>query len=365
MDSVPIGGMAPFIAIVTLSNMQTQTVTNTATWTSSDPAIAGVTTTGMTRGTATGLALGMVTITASYNNGGVTVTGTATLTVTGMPTGVAIAPGNASILVGQTQNYTTAVLFSDNSSQAIPANNTQMVCTSSDTTIATLQVMGNTRQGACIAAGTVTLTCTYTPVSGTPVTGTTPLECIDKIPTSIDVVPTTSTVPLGKDVPYLATALFADGTTLTITTSAEATWTSSNAAIATVNNSGAQKGQAATLSQGTVTISVTFRGVTGTATLTVGPVAPIDMVITPTGGTYTVGGMGQYDAVLQMSDKTSQVVTNMANWTASAPTMDGGMPVATVTNATTRGLVTAVSAGMSTITATYQTFTATVRITVQ
>jgi Big-like domain-containing protein len=337
-----------------MSDGQTQTVTATATWTTSDAAIAGITTTGMARGVATGLSLGMVTVTATYNAGGVTVTGTATLTVTGMPTGVTISPGNASILVGQTQNYTTSVLFSDGTSQTIAANNTQMVCTSSDTSIATLQVMGNTRQGACVTQGTVTLTCTYTPVSGSPVMGTTPLECIERIPTSIEVVPTTSTVALGQTVTYLATARFADGSTQTITTSAEATWTSSNNAIATVNNSGAMKGQAVTVGQGTVTITVTFRGVSGTAMLTVGPVAPIGLVISPTGGTYSVGDTGQYQATLQMSDQTSTVVTNTVNWTASPPTMDGGMPVATVTSTgNMRGLVTAVSPGMSRITANY------------
>lgn len=353
--SVPIGGTVQFVATVTLSNMQTQTVTNAVTWTSSDQAIAGITTLGnMGRGVATGLALGMVTITATYNNGGVTVTGTATLTVTGMPTGVTISPGNVSILVGQTQAYTTSVLFSDGSSQAIAANNTQMVCVSSDTAIATLQVMGNNRTGACMAQGTVTLTCTYTPVSGAPVVGTTPLECIEKIPTGIQVVPTTSTVALGQTVPYLATATFADGSTLNITTSAEATWSSSNMAVASVNNSGNMKGQAVTVGQGTVTITVTFRTISGTAMLTVGPVAPIGLSISPTGGTYSVGDTGQYEALLQMSDQTSTVVTNTVAWTASAPAADGGMPVATVTNTgAMRGLVTAVSAGSSRITATY------------
>ncbi|HMI83235.1 MAG TPA: Ig-like domain-containing protein [Polyangiaceae bacterium] len=372
--AVTVGGMVQFTATVTNDNGTTANVTNTSTWTvlSDAGTVAGVSTTGNARGLATGLAAGTATIQASYAAMGVTVVGTSTLTVEGMPTGVTISPGNASILVSQMQAYTTSVLFSDGSSRTVAANSTEMLCTSSDTTVATIGAMGNNRQGQCLAPGTVTLTCTFTPTgSTTGVNGTTSLECLDRIPTGLEVVPTTSTVPQGQTVTYLATARFSDGSTLNITTSAEATWLSSNVGIANVNNSGMMKGQATTTGQGTVTITVTFRGVTGTAMLTVGPVAPIGLTISPTGGTYNVGATGQYQAILQMSDQTSMTVTAMCNWTASPPAADGGMPVATVSNAgATKGLVTAVSMGSSTITATYtgtagSVSPATVRITVE
>jgi hypothetical protein len=291
------------------------------------------------------------------------------LTVTGTPTGVTISPGNASILVGQTQAYTTAVTYSDGSSLAIAANNTQMVCTSSDTTIGTLQVMGNARTGACLAEGTTTLTCTYTPVSGAAVMGTTPLVCISAVPTRIDIAPSTTTVAQGTVVTYTATATFPDGTMQNITTNANASWTSSNMAVATVNDSGAMKGQANTVGQGTVTISVTFRGVSGTAMLTVGPVAPISMSITPAGGTLPVGSTTQYSAILLWSDNTTTDVTQTVNWTSSGAGGDGGTTIATVSNTGTRGVVNAVAAGRATITANYTgtggPFTATVNVTVQ
>jgi hypothetical protein len=331
----------------------------------------------MARGVVTGIKPGMVTITASYVEGGITVTGTVMVTVTGTPTGVTISPGNATLSIGGTQNYTTTLLYSDGSSRTIPVSSTEMICVSSDTNIATIQPSGNNRQGRCLAAGTVTLTCTYTPAgTTTSVSGTTPLNCQDRVPTTVVVTPTTQTVPLGSTVPYTCTANFADGSAEIVTTSAETTWTTSDGAIATVNSTGMTKGQAATVGQGTVTVTCTFRGVAGNAMLTVGPVAPTGLTVSPPSTTLTsIGGTAQLEAFLQMSNNTSSTVTNTVNWTTTGGAVDGGTPLLTVTNAgTMRGLVTVTSLPTTntivTITATYTgtggtMFTAQSRITVQ
>jgi hypothetical protein len=357
-NSCTVGGTAPaFVATVTLSNGTTQTVTNTATWTTADATIAGISTTGMTRGVATCLKTGMTVVTATYNNSGVTVTATATLNVEGMPTGVVISAAASSLLVGQSQAYTTSVLFSNNTSRVIPPNSTEMICSSSATGIATLEVMGNNRTGTCRGdLGTATFTCTYTPTgSTTSVMGTATLECQDQMPTQINIAPTSSTVAQGTVFTLTATATFADGSMMNITANAGATLTdSSNGTIVLVNNSGATKGQVEARSQGTATVKVTFRGIdSAPATITVGPVAPASLSITPTGGTLPVGSTSNFSAILLMSDKTTQDVTQTATWTSNATGMDGGTAIATVSNTGTRGVVTAVSAGTARITATY------------
>jgi len=372
--TVTTGGTVQFTATVTYDNGMTANVTNTATWTVAvdAAAVAAVSTTGQTRGVATGLAPGVAMIQVSFVASGITVYGTATLTVEGTPTGLTLSPGTANPMLGQTQNYTVTVLYSDGNSRPIPGNNTQTVCSSSDTGIATFQVMGMNRTATCLTEGMVTLSCTYTPGAPPGVTGTAQLDCQSPVPIRIDIQPGNSTVALGTVVAYTATATYADGTMANVTGNALTTWTTSNTAIASINNSGAQKGEASTLSQGMVTITVNFRGVTGTATLNVGPVAPTGLSITPTGGTLPVGSTTNYTALLLMSDGTTQTVTQTATWTSSAPGGDAGPAVATVSNTGTRGVVTAVSSGNATIRASYTypmgtmpTFSDSVNVTVQ
>jgi uncharacterized protein YjdB len=360
-QSCTVGGTGAFVATAVWSDGTSTTVTNTATWTTADATIAGISTTGATRGVATCIKTGTTTVTVTFNNGGVTVTGTATLNVTGTPTGVTVSANALSLVVGQNQAYTTAVLFSDGTSRQIAANSTEMVCLSSDPTIATIQVAGNARTGACLAVGMVTYTCTYTPTgSTTSVNGTTTLDCQDQIPTSISIAPTTATLSLGAGINFTATAIF-PGTTnpQDITQNATTTWSSSNAAIVTITTTGT-KGRATSVAEGTAVITVDFRGVTATATVTVGPLAPVNLTITPntTSLSSSTSATYQYYALLNMSDGTSPDVTANCNWTLTS-TADGGAPGITISNTgATKGLVTVVANGTPvgtrlTLTATY------------
>ena len=69
------------------------------------------------------------------------------------------------------------------------------------------------------------------------------------------------------------------------------------------------------------------------------------MSIAVSGPTLSAGATGQFKATATMSDGTTQDVTSAASWTSS------NTAVATITEA---GLVTAISDGSTTITATYQ-----------
>jgi uncharacterized protein YjdB len=69
------------------------------------------------------------------------------------------------------------------------------------------------------------------------------------------------------------------------------------------------------------------------------------MSVAVTGPTLEVGATGQFRATATLSDGTKQDVTAGSTWTSSATA------IATVTSA---GIVTALSPGLTTITATYQ-----------
>jgi hypothetical protein len=87
------------------------------------------------------------------------------------------------------------------------------------------------------------------------------------------------------------------------------------------------------------------------------PTAPsfTTVTITGTGSLTTAGQTSQLNATAMLTDGTTRNVTTTATWQSSSPA------VATVSNA---GLVTAVAAGTTTITATYQAKSGTFNITV-
>ena len=81
--------------------------------------------------------------------------------------------------------------------------------------------------------------------------------------TSIMLAPANSNIAIGASQQFVATGTYSDSSTQNITS--QATWTSSNTTVATINSSGL----ATTLSVGTTTISATLTGVTGSTVLTV------------------------------------------------------------------------------------------------
>src|SRR5205823_5047917 len=103
----------------------------------------------------------------------------------------------------------------------------------------------------------------------------------------------------------------------------------SNTALATVTS-----GVATSKAQGAPTITSTFHGVNGTATLTV--TAPVlrGLSVTPTTVNVAKGATAKLTATGTYSDGSTQDVSNSANWLSDTPS------VATVD---THGLVTAVA----------------------
>ena len=62
---------------------------------------------------------------------------------------------------------------------------------------------------------------------------------------SIQVTPFNETVPIGQPVPYVATAIFSDGTNMVVT--GASTWQSTDGTVALVSNAGGSRGLATTL----------------------------------------------------------------------------------------------------------------------
>src|SRR2546426_265740 len=163
---------------------------------------------------------------------------------------------------------------------------------------------------------------------------------------SVTVAPPTPTVGVGETVQLTATTKDANGNVLA---GRVVTWASSNTAVATVSPTGLVTGVA----EGQSTITATSEGQSGTAALTVIP--PVASVtVAPAPATVVVGQTLQLTATTK--DANGNVLTGrVVTWETS------NTGVATVSPA---GLVTGVTPGPATITATSETKSGTAAITV-
>lgn len=116
------------------------------------------------------------------------------------------------------------------------------------------------------------------------------------------------------------------------------TWSTSNAAVATVDSTGAMRA----IGQGSANISATSEGKTGIASVSVTQAPVATVAVAPTPFTTSVGQTAQLTATLK--DAAGDVLTGrVVTWSSSSTS------VATVSAS---GVVTAVAAGTTTITAT-------------
>jgi uncharacterized protein YjdB len=300
-------------------------------WSSSDEAVAVVSSSGRV----SALKVGTATITASSEGK----SGTATVAVTGAPVAaVNVTPPTASVVVGQTTTL---------SAQPVDANGAALsgraiAWSTSNDKVATVDQSGVVTG---VAAGQATITATSEGKSGSAVVTVTAVPVA-----SVTVAPPTLSLQTGQTGTLTATTKDAAGNVLTDRIVA---WTSSNTGVATV----APNGTVTAVAPGTATITATSEGKTGTSTITVTapPPTPVATVaVSPSSVNLTIGGTQQITATPQ--DAQGNALAGRAvTW------QSGNTQVATVTAA---GLITAVGAGSTTVTATSEGKTGTVSVTV-
>jgi uncharacterized protein YjdB len=168
-------------------------------------------------------------------------------------------------------------------------------------------------------------------------------------PTSITVTPENPIILVGTTQQFTATGKFPVAPTDDITT--YVTWQSSNTAVATVDNKGLARGLAA----GTTIITATFGDVSGGTILTVTSASLSSITVTPANPTIHGGTTQQLTAIGAFSDGTTYDVTTSVTWTSI------NTAVATINS---NGLVMALTAGTTTITATSGAISANTTLTI-
>jgi trimeric autotransporter adhesin len=284
-------------------------------------------------GLVTAVSVGTATITATSEG----VSGSATVTVSPEPVAtVSVTLGDSSLTVGQTTAASAVVRAAGGGVL------TGRVVTwgSSDTLVARVSGAGLV---SAVGVGSAVITGTSEGVSGTVTVAVSPAP----------VASVTLSTPDSSLIQFdtvQVTAVLRDAAN-NVLTGRTIAWSSSASAIATVSSTG----RVAAVGVGTVTITATSEGVSRTLDLTIAPAPVAAVSVTLTASSVQVGNTTQ--ATAELRDARGNVLTGRTVvWSSGTP------GVATV-NATT-GLVTAVSVGTASITATSEGVNGSATVTV-
>ena len=166
---------------------------------------------------------------------------------------------------------------------------------------------------------------------------------------SVMVSPGQQSLALGLQQQYKATAIYSDGTSQDITSTA--TWSSSQTSVAAISAGGL----ATTKGTGTSTIKATSGSIFGTATLTVGSATLVSIAVTPPNPSVPIGVTEQFTATGSFTDSSTQDLTASVTWSAMA---------STTASITTGGLAKGLAVGTATITATSGSISGSTNLTV-
>jgi len=314
VDASP-GGKAQFSA-ATFDAGQNQLSERVITWSTSNAAVATVDGNGMM--TAVGQGTASITATAEGKSGVATVTVSQAAVAS-----VAVTPTPLSMSVGQATQL--AATLTDSSGRVLTGR--VVTWASSNTSVATVSAQGSV---TAVAAGSATITATSEGKSGTAA-----VTVSNVAVGSVVVQPQAPTITQGANVQLSATVRDVNGV---IVTDRVVTWSSASPAVATVSSSGVVTG----VGGGTATITATSEGRSGTTLVTVQQLPVATVTVQPANDTVLIGGTAQLTAVAK--DSAGRTLTGRAiAWHSNSTA------IATVD---ANGLVSGVTAGSTTVTAT-------------
>jgi trimeric autotransporter adhesin len=243
-------------ATAVFSDRTQQDVSLIGLWRSSDPKVATVSNDPGTRGQVVAVASGKAQVTIDF--AGTEASATVVVQAPVTLVSVAITPANPTAMVtGPPVELSLVASYSDGTTRNLTGNANWV---SMNPMVA--RVMGG--RVTCTSGGSVVIS-----AGAMGQTATTTLSCVAVTLVSLYLVPGDTAIPKGMALQYYVFAHPASGMDSNVTSMA--TWSSSDLNVATVQNTGLQRGVVKTIGEGKTAISATYQGMTATATLTVTP----------------------------------------------------------------------------------------------
>lgn len=292
--------------VATFADGSTSDVTSQSTFSSSAPAIASVSSTGV-RGVVSGLSAGSALVSASF--GGRSVSAPVTVTAAAIST-IELTPRTVTISGSGVVSVRARATYADGSQADVTE---QALWSSDDVNIAPVSnVAGARGQVRGLGGGSTVI---HAALGSILAQADVTVQAATLM--SLDVSPAMVSVEAGRTTNLRAVAWFSDNTTRDVTQ--QATWTSLTPMVATVTNSGSTRGLVRGLSNGVTTIQVSFQGQTSSSTVNVAPPALMQLSISPGAMTVPLGLPAGFEATAAYSDGTAFPVTDQVQWTSSNP----------------------------------------------
>ncbi len=329
-STIPLGTTAQFAAEGVYTDQSTQDLTSAVTWTSSQPAVAAISSSGL----AVSHSVGASAITATLRS----VSASSQLTVSAAAlVSLAVSANHFTIPLGTTAQFAAKGVYTDQSTQDLTD---AVTWTSSSSGILNINSSG-------LATGKAVGAATVSAKSGS-VIGTAALTVSAPVLVSIAVIAPNQVMPLGTRQQLTATGTLTDGTTSNLTDSA--IWSSGSASIVSIIGNGL----AAANALGHTTISASMSAVSGSTALTVSSPILVSISISPANPTVPLAASQQLVATGLYSDGSTKDVTQSSTWNVDNPAIAtiSGMGVATAEQVGATGIESSIGSvvGSATLT---------------
>ncbi|MFZ0665599.1 MAG: Ig-like domain-containing protein [Acidimicrobiales bacterium] len=336
--NIAAGDSEQFTATGTYSNGSSANITDSVTWSTSSSTYATVSNTSGTEGEVTAVATGAATITATDPSDSLIFGSSAVTVLPAVLLSISVSPPLVNVPAGETQQFSATGTYSNGTTENLTDTATWASSVTSDVTIS--NAAGSQGLATAVTTGGSTVSATDGLISGTAVVTVLPAVLV-----AITVSPLTQNLPVGESQQFTATGDFSDGSTENLTDTV--TWSSTATNDVSVSNASGSQGYATAVATGAATIEATDGDIFGAAEVTVLPAVLIGITVSPGAVNVPLGDSQQFTATGDLSDGSTENLTDTVTWSTSAST------VASVSNAAgSQGDATAVGTGASDITAT-------------
>ncbi|MFP5211542.1 MAG: Ig-like domain-containing protein [Acidobacteriota bacterium] len=291
--SLPANTTLQLVALGTFSDGTSREVNDLVTWAGSDNTKLTVS----SDGTVTSLSSGTVAVTATAIAGTISASVNVNVT-TAQLVRLAVLPYQPVTGVGVLQKFSALGTFDDYTTSELVS----VSWNSSNSSVATIASDG---KATPLKSGATTITATAGAIHGSVVLTILPATLL-----SVTVDPAVASIAAGTNQQFVAHGMLSDGSVVDLPA---ADWKSTDGSVASVDTNGLSLAVA----PGTVSVSATIGGVTGSSTLKITNAALKLIAVAPAVPIVPILAMKQLYAVGEFSDGSVQDITNVANWWTS------------------------------------------------